>query len=91
MKSKFVLWQPRCYNWLKNDKKIQVLENVQLLWISRNSLQTPSLDDILLVNFTLLKIIISVKDLIKWKRGFEIFLTDHYAGDIGNKDITVKY
>ena len=27
---------------------------------------------------------ILVEDLIRWKRGFEIFLIEHYAGDIGN-------
>ena len=48
----------------------------------------PFLDYILLGNFTLAKSIILVKDL---KRGFEIFLIDHHAGDIGNKNITGKY
>ena len=38
-------------------------------------------------NFTLSNSIISVKDLIRWKRGFEIFLIDHYPGDIGNKSL----
>ena len=42
-------------------------------------------------NFTLSNSIILVEDLIKWKRGFEIFLIDHYAGDIGNKNNTGKY
>ena len=70
MKSKLVFWQPRYYNLLtkKKDKKMHVLkysfffffffENVLLLSISRNSLQTlrwwyKSLDDILLGNLTL--------------------------------------
>ena len=57
----------------------------------KNFLQTPSLDDMLLVIFTLSNSIISLKYLIKWKRGFEIFLIDHYAGDIGNKNIAGKY
>ena len=35
--------------------------------------------------------IISVKDLIRLKRGFEIFSIDHYAGDIGNKNIAGNY
>ena len=34
---------------------------------------------------------ISVKDLIRWKRDFEIFLIDHYDGDTGNKNTTGKY
>ena len=66
-------------------------QEILLLSISRNSLQTSSSGDILLVNFTLSNSFISLKDLIKWKRGFEIFLIDHYAGDIGNKNITGKY
>ena len=28
---------------------------------------------------------------IKWKKGLEIFLIEHYAGDIGNNNITGKY
>ena len=97
VKSKFLLWQPRYYNWLKKMirkfrfLKYSFFEKVLLLSVSRNSLQTPSLDDIILENSTLSNSIISVKDLIKWKKGFEIFLIDHYAGDIGNKYITGKY
>ena len=68
-------------------------ENVDsfLLPISRTSLQTPSLDDIHLGNFTLSNSIILVEDLIRGERGFEIFLLDHYAGDIGNENISGKY
>ena len=57
----------------------------------RNHLQTASLDCKLLGNFTLSKLVILVKDLIRSKRGFKIFLIDHHAGDIGNKNITGKY
>ena len=32
-----------------------------------------------------------MKDLIRWKRGFEIFSIDHYAGDIGNNNTTGMY
>ena len=53
--------------------------------ISINSLQTLSLDHILLGNFTLSNSIILVEDLIRGKRGFEIFLVDHYAADIRKK------
>ena len=75
--------KPRYYNWLKKIRKFTFLkylffENILSLSISRNSLQTPSLDDILLRNFTLSNTIISVKDLIRWKRGFDTFLIDHY-------------
>ena len=50
-----------------------------------------SSDDILLENFSVSNSIILVEDQIRWKRGFEIFLIDHYAGDIGNKNIVSKY
>ena len=67
----------------KEDKKIHVFEvlifpeNILLLQISRNSLQTPSLDDILLGNFTLSNSIIFVEDIITSNRDFVLFLIDH--------------
>ena len=99
VKSKFVMWQPRYFNLLtvKNYKKINVfevlifLESLQVLSVSRNALQTPSIDHSLLENFTLSDSIIPVEDIMSWIKGFEIFLIDHYAGDIGNKNIAVKY
>ena len=56
-KIKFVLWQPGYYNLLTEKKDIRkftlwsthFLENELLLSISRHSLQTPFLDDILSV------------------------------------------
>ena len=69
--------------------KHSLSEKVLLLSISRSSLQTPSLDDILLENLS--NSIIPVKDLIRLRNGFEIFLIDHYAGDIENNNITGKY
>ena len=78
-------------DWRKRTRTFISSENVLLLSISSNSLQTPSLDDILLGNFTLSNSIILVEDLIRWKRGFEIFLIDYYADDIGNKNIAGKY
>ena len=77
------MWQSRYYNLLteKKDKKIL---------ISGNSLQTLSLADILLGNFTLPNSIILVEEK-KRKRGFEIFLIDHYHGDIRQKNIAGKY
>ena len=73
--------------------KYSFFENVLLLSISRNSLQAPtsSLHNILFGNFALPNSIILVKDLIRWMRGFEVFLIDHYAGDIGNNSIIGKY
>ena len=68
-----------------------IFENVLLPSISRNFLQTPSLDDIILRHFTLSSSIISLKDLIRWKRGFEIFLIGLSAGDTGNNNITENY
>ena len=62
-------------------------ENVVLLSFSRNSLQKPSLDNILLGHFTLWNSIILVKDRIKSKMHFEIYFADHYACDIGDKNI----
>ena len=50
-------------------------------------LKTPSLHDKLFENFTLPNSFIILQDL---KRGIEIFLIDHYAGDIGNKTIAGK-
>ena len=52
-------------------------ENILLLLASRNSLQTPSLVDIILRNFTLSNSTILVEDLIRWKRCFEIFFIGH--------------
>ena len=66
-------------------------ENLQVPSVSRNSLQTPSLDHALLGNFTLSNSIILVEDPMRWKRGFDIFLIDYYADDIGNKNIAGKY
>ena len=67
----------------KIDKKIhdfEVLifffENLLLLSITESSLQTPCWDDIILVNFTLSNSVTLVEILIRWKRGFEIFLID---------------
>ena len=71
--------------------KYLIFENVLLPSISRSFLQTPSLDDIILRHFTLSSSIISLKDLIRWKRGFEIFLIGLSAGDTGNNNITENY
>ena len=68
--------------------KYSFFENVLLLSISRNSLQKPSSYDIVLETFTLSNLFILVKELICWKRGFDLFLIDNYTGDIGNKNIT---
>ena len=65
----------------------QLFENMLLLSISRNSLQAPSSDNIFTENFTWSNSIILMEDLIRRKRGFEIFLIDHYASDIWNKNI----
>ena len=81
----------------KKEKKIHVFEviiffeNVALLSISRSSLETLSLEDLFFINFTLSNSDILVEDVIRWKRCFGIFLIDHSAGDIGNKNIAIKY
>ena len=81
--------------WLKKkEKKIHVFEvtiffeNVALLSVSRSSLQTLSLDDLFLINFTLPNSNILLEDLIRWKGYFEIFLIDHSAGDIATSIIS---
>ena len=71
--------------------KYLIFENVLLPLITRNLFQTPSLDDKILRNFTLSNSIISVKDLIRRKTGFEIFLIGLSTGDLGNNSITEKY
>ena len=59
--------------------------------ISKNSLEAPSLNNIFLGKFTLSNSIILAEDLIRWNRGFEIFLIDRYDGEIGNINIAGKY
>ena len=49
------------------------LEKILLLSISRNYLQTPSSDDILLGNVTWSNSVILVEYLIRWKRGLKYF------------------
>ena len=71
--------------------KYSFFEDVSLLSVSRNFLETPSLLHIFLENFILSNSIILVEDQIRWNWGFEIFLIDHYASEIGNKNITGKY
>ena len=90
VKRKFVLWQPRYYNLLtqKKDRKIHAFE---VLFFLKMCCYCQSLGDILLGNFTLPNSIILAEDLIKWKRGFEIFLIDRYAGHTGNKIIAGQY
>ena len=103
-KNKFVLWQHVIIRyWLKkNDQKIHIFEvliffeNVLLLSVSRNYLQAPSLDYILMENFIDFFIFFVKFNYFsgrpnKGKRGFEIFLIDHCAGGIRNKNISGKY
>ena len=71
--------------------KYSFFEDVSLLSVSRNFLETPSLLHIFLENFILSNSIILVEDQIRWNWGFEIFLIDHYASEIRNKNITGKY
>ena len=52
--------------------------------ISRNTLETPSLNDEFLGNFTLSNSNILLEDLIRRNKGFEMLLTDCYYGKIGN-------
>ena len=62
-----------------------------LLSISKNFLQSPSSDDTLSGNSTWSDSFILVEGLIRLKRGFNIFLIDHYVGDTWNKNIAGTY
>ena len=66
-------------------------EDVLLLSISKDSFEIPSSDDIFLGNFSYSNSMISVEDLRKWNRDFDIFLIDRYDSEIGNKNVTGKY
>ena len=57
----------------------------------RNPLETPHLNEIFLGYFTLSNSVILVEDLIRWNKGFEIFLIDRYDGEIENINIAGKY
>ena len=82
MKSKFVLWQPRCYNLLieKKDKKIQIFEAFIFFWkfIVTVSLKMFSSNTTFRWNtfrkfFTLSNSIVSVENLTRWKRSLNCF------------------
>ena len=82
MKSKFALWQPRCYNLLieKKDKKIQIFEAFIFFWkfIVTVSLKMLSSNTTFRWNtfrkfFTLLNSIVSVENLTRWKRSLNYF------------------
>ena len=74
----------------KEYKKIHIFEAISIVNL-KNFLQTPSLDDKFCGNLTFSNSIIFVEDLIRWNKGFEIFLIDHYAGENPNKNIAGKY
>ena len=99
VKSKFVLRQPRYYN-LLTEKMIR--ESTALKYsFFRKRIITVTVKKLLsntifrwyiLKYFQLLaNSVILVKDWIKLKRGFEIFLIDPCAADFGNKNIAGKY
>ena len=78
----------------KKGKKIYVSEALifskHTVTVNLNKfLQTPSSDNVVGGKFTCSNSIILVEDLTRWKRGFELFLIDHYAGDIRNKNIAI--
>ena len=68
MKSKFILWQPRCYDWMKKMiqkfmfLKYSFFENVLLVSVSRNSLQTPSFGKFYILTFNYF----SEKEVLKY-------------------------
>ena len=94
------MWKPRYYN-LLTEKILRKFTFLKYSFFENGkysatvnlgfSLQITFLDDIFFINFSLSNSIISVKNLIKWKRGFEIFLIDYWAIDVGKNNITGKY
>ena len=94
VKSKFVLWQQQCYNYLLSEekgKKIYIFLSTHFFWKHFVTVNLKrfflSSDYILGVNFTWSNSITLVEELIRWRRDFEIFLIDHYTGDTGNKNL----
>ena len=87
MKSKFVLWQPRYYDLLTEEKTFTFLKYSFVLkmycYFSSNTIfRWYTLGKFYIIKFNYFS---------GGARGFEIFLIDHFAGDIGNKNITDKY
>ena len=90
MKSKFVLQQLR-YDNLLTQKKIRKFMFLKYSFSWKRTVNVNLKNLNFWGHFTLSNLIILLEDLIRWKRSFEIFLIDHYAGDIENKSIARKY
>ena len=90
MKSKFVLQQLR-YDNLLTQKKIRKFMFLKYSFSWKRTVNVNLKNLNFWGHFTLSNLIILLEDLIRWKRSFDIFLIDHYAGDIENKSIAGKY
>ena len=95
MKSKFVLWQPRCYDLLTGEKGYvhSCFWSTHFFWKRTVKVNLNKFSSNTIFRwYTLRKFhIIKFNYLSGGARGFEIFLIDHFAGDIGNKNIAGKY
>ena len=98
MKSKFGLWQHIIITyWLKKRiKKLTFLKD-SCFWKRTVTVNLNKFSSNAIFrwynfgNFSLSNSTIFVEDIITLKRDFEIFLIDHYAGDVENKNIAGKY
>ena len=96
VKSKFFC-DNQFIDWKKKDKKIhgfEVLNFFSKRTVTTNLNKLSSNANVrwyIFGNFTLSNSNILVEGLIRWKGCFEIFLIDHCAGDIQNKNIGGKY
>ena len=96
VKRKFVLWQHRYNNLLteKKSKKVYVSEAINF-WkyaviVNLNKFSSDTIFRLYTRGkFTWSNSVILVEALIRWKRGYDIFLIDYYAGNFGNKNIGV--
>ena len=96
VKRKFVLWQHRYNNLLteKQSKKVYVSEAISfwkyavIVNLNKFSSNT-TFRWYFRGKCTWSNSIFLVEDLISWKRGYDVFWIDYYAGNIGNKNIGV--
>ena len=97
VKRKFVLCELSYYN-LLNEKKYKKIHVFEVL-IFLNTYRYCQSQEILLKHhfrwyifgkFYIVKFN-NFSDIIRWKKGLEIFLIDRNAGEIGIKNIAVKY
>ena len=91
MKSKFVLWQPRYYDLLTEENTFTLLKYSFFFWKCTVNLNKFSSNTIFRWCTFGKFYIIKFNYFGEGARGFELFLIDHFAGDIVNKNIADKY